>query len=163
MPAELSGPSKWDELERLGAELRTAETAATGHPLVNTTDQWTQTTLRNALRHAIDSNADHIAIPSGRTVLSYNPGDAHGMAEFYDKIVPKNLGNILDKLDKGGANRRYVETLETPGKGQAGHGFSVFDITPKMREEARKGMPLFANMNPALAAALLAMRKDVKN
>ena len=132
-----------DKYDLLHAELRTAEASSPGHPLVNTTDQWTNTTLRRALQQAIDANADHIAVPSGKTVLGYNPGDTHGMSEFYDKIVPKNLMNILSKLDKTGGGRQFVNQLETPGRGMAGDGFTLFPITPKMREEARKGLPLF--------------------
>jgi hypothetical protein len=135
------------------AELRTAEAFTPGNPLVNTTDQWTNTVLRRAIRNAISENADHIAVPSGKTVLSYNPGNEHGMSAFYDNIVPKNLGNILDKLDKGGANRRAVDQLETPS-GMKGSGFTIFDITPKMREEAAKGMPLFSNPKTSAAAPL---------
>jgi hypothetical protein len=70
-------------LNRLRAELRTAEAATPGHPLVNTTDQWTNTTLRRAIRQAAEADAEYIAIPHGDTVLSYNPGDMKGMREFY--------------------------------------------------------------------------------
>jgi hypothetical protein len=140
-----------EQAKLLEAELRTAEASAPGHPLVNTTDQWVNTTLRRGLQQAIEANADYMAIPSGKTVLGYNPGDTHGMAEFYDKIVPKNLQNILGKLDKAGVQRRYVPQLET-SSGMKGDGFSIFDITPEMREAARKGLPLFSN--PATGAML---------
>jgi hypothetical protein len=143
-----------NRMSMLEAELRTAEASASGHPLVNTTDQWTNTTLRRAIQQAIDANAEFMAVPSGKTVLSYNPGDTHGMNTFYDQIVPKNLANILAKLDKAGVNRQFVPQLETPS-GLKGDGFSLFHITPAMRDAARKGLPLFANPTPlaGLAAA----------
>lgn len=139
----------------LRAELRTAEATSPGHPLVNTTDQWLNTVLRRGVRQAVDANADHIAIPSGKTVLGYNPGQEHGMEAFYNDIVPKNLGNILAKLDKAGGQRRAVPYLQTPSNAQAGQGFSMFEITPAMREAARRGMPLFANPPQAAAYGLL--------
>lgn len=146
--------SKTPDQHRLEAELRTAEAATPGHPLVNTTDQWTNTTLRRALQQAVEADAEHIAIPHGNTVLSYNPGDAHGMNAFYGDIVPKNLAHILGKLDKAGVNRRIVDQLETPS-GMKGQGFTVFDLTPKMREEALRGLPLFVNPPSAALAGLL--------
>jgi len=140
------------ELVRLAAELRTAESSASGHPLVNTTDQWTNTTLRKGLMQAADANADYIAIPSGKTVLSYNPGDQHGMEAFYNQIIPKNLGNLMSKLDPAQVNRLYADTLETPGKGQAGQGFSLFSLSPETRDRIKQGLPLFAV--PAAVASM---------
>jgi len=148
------------EIARLQAELRTAEAATPGNPLVNTTDQWVNTTLRRALRQAADSEADYVAIPSGKTVLSYNPGDERGMQAFYDQIVPKNLGNILGKYGK--PQRQYVETLDTPSRGAAGQGFSLFQLTPDARDQIKQGMPLFANGRPGAAtgAAVNANNND---
>lgn len=117
-----------------------------GHPLVNSTDQWTSTTLRRAIRQAAESGADYIAIPSGKTVLGYNPGNEHGMSEFYDKIVPKNLKNILGKIDKGAPAPFRVDQLETPTKGAAGNGFTMFHLTPEIKKAVMEGgQPLFGN------------------
>ena len=141
----------WTELPegrewgRINAELIQAERNHTpGHPLVNTTDQWTTTTLRRAIRQAAEAGADYVAIPSGKTVLSYNPGDEHGMATFYDKIVPKNLRNILGKLDKASPDPQRVATLDTPSKGAAGEGFTLFPLTEKVKRAVMEsGQPLF--------------------
>jgi hypothetical protein len=144
----------------LEAELRTAEAATPGHPLVNTTDQWVNTTLRRGIQQAADAGAEFMAIPSGKTVLSYNPGDAHGMETFYNRIVPKNLGNILGRLDNS-IRPVPVSQLETPGKVLAGDGFTVFPLTQKAIEEARKGLPLFANgKQSALPGTMIAEAGD---
>ena len=132
------------EYNRLGAELRTAESAVPAHALTRSTDQWTNTTLRRALKDAIDSGATNIAIPSGDTVLSYNPGDEHGMQEFYDKIVPKNLGNLLKKMDPSIKGERVPSLKSYDGKKDVGKGFTVFPITDKVRAEVAKGQPMFA-------------------
>lgn len=106
------------------AEFRTADASVSGHPLVNTTDQWTTTTLRRALTQAVAAGAHYIAIPHGDTVLSYNPGDEHGMRGFYgsrtsEGIVPKNLRKLLEKIDKEAAKPAKIEKLET-SQGQQG-------------------------------------------
>lgn len=50
----------------LDAELRTAKAATPGHPLVNTTDQWTQTAFRRLIRQAVEAGAERIAIVPGK-------------------------------------------------------------------------------------------------
>jgi len=136
------------------AELNTARNSAVGNPLVNTTDQWTNTVLRRAIQQAIDSDAEKIAVPRGDTVLSYNPGDDHGMNAFYNDIVPKNLAKILAGLDRQGVAQKYVSQLATPS-GMRGNNFTVFDLTPAMRDAARKGMPLFAAPHAGLLPLLM--------
>lgn len=136
----------------LDAEIRAAESAALSNPLINTTDQWVNTTLRKALMQAADEDAKYIAIPSGDTVLSYNPGNPKGMREFYgaiaegkrtEGIVPKNLRNILTGLDKNAPKPFVVDTLEAPKKGQAGQGFTLFPLTPELKQKIKEGLPLF--------------------
>ncbi len=138
----------------LNAELNTALAGSPGHPLVNTTDQWTNTTLRRALSQAVEQDADYIAIPSGKTVLSYNPGNEHGMEAFYNDIVPKNLSNMLRKLDKSGGQKTVVDTLETPS-GMKGKGFTLFQLTPAMKDEIKRGLPLFSNPKSSSAVPAL--------
>ena len=135
-----------DAIRLVDAELRTAEDSAPGHPLVNTTDQWVDTTLRRGLLEAVRSGKDYIAIPSGKAVLAYNPGDEAGMEGFYDKIVPKNLRKLLEKLDKATPAAERVETLLSPsGSAGRGEGFMVFRITPEAKRKIlEEGQPLFA-------------------
>ena len=163
---------KMREIGLLQAELRTAEATSPGHPLVNTTDQWTTTTLRRAIRQAAEADAEYIAIPSGDTVLSYNPGDAHGMHSFYGRtterqalnisdnlealpsttsrapvegIVPKNLRKLLQKLDKDSPAPQRIETLDTPTSGAKGKGFTLFPLTEKVKASVKEdGQALFA-------------------
>ena len=138
------GGSERTNLRRLRAELKTAESAVPGHPLVNTTDQWVRTTLRRAIAQAVEFGAESIAIPSGDTVLSYNPGNEHGMREFYGKIVPLALKKLMRGHDAAYPEPQRVEKLETPSKGPAGKGFTVFPITDAVRASVARGQPLFA-------------------
>jgi len=131
-------------LQLMDAELRTAKAATPGNPLVNTTDQWTTTTLRRAITQAVEADADYIAVPSGETVLSYNPGDLDGMRGFYNDIVPKNLRKILQGFDKSIAPQR-IDTLDTPTKGPAGKGFTLFPLTDKLKQSVEaEGQAMFA-------------------
>ena len=155
----------YNRLDLLKAEWQTAAQGAPGHPLVNTTDQWTNTTLRHALRQAVESGADAISIPSGKTVLSYNPGNEHGMEEFYNKIVPKNLGNILKKIDPSAAKPEFHDQMITrpahpsqpasfyEGGIKKGNGFTVFPLTDKIKKSVMEhGQPLFKRGGSVLRA-----------
>lgn len=102
----------------LAAELRTAEAATHGHPLVDTTDQWTTTALRRFLQQAHEAGAEGVAITPGllqnerfnlaRQVggLRYDPemkqlqyqlpGEKYWAG--YDKAVePGELGGVVGK------------------------------------------------------------------
>lgn len=135
------------EEERISAELWNAQQGVeVSHPLVNTTDQWVNTTLRRVIRQAVDSGAEFIAIPSGKTVEGYNPqGDSEGNAVFYDQIVPKNLRNLLRKIDKKSPDPIWVNKLKTPTSGMQGDGFKLFEITDKVKQSVvSSGQPMFA-------------------
>lgn len=110
------------EYSRIRAELATAEAATTGHPLVNTTDQWTNTTLRRAIRQAAEADADYIAIPHGDTVLSYNPGDDRGMWHFYGS--------------KGNPERRAMWERELEAAKAAGDTQLVKSYEQNVRDES---------------------------
>lgn len=149
----------------LDAELRTAEASSPGHPLVNTTDQWSNTTLRRAIRQAAEADAEYIAVPHGDTVLSYNPGERDGMVGFYgsrsaEGIVPKNLRKMLEKIDGTIKPQRVTELETSDGKlrGWQGPGlipkndartnqtgFTLFPLTEKVKASVKQeGLPLFA-------------------
>jgi hypothetical protein len=155
------------DLRRLEAELRTVESAIHGHPLVNTTDQWLNTTLRHALKSAVAAGAEGIAVPKGKTVLGYNPGDTHGMETFYNQIVPKNLGKIIGKLDPAATAPHELFAVRSPetnrwfdgvkgglaaaipydqiAKNKGAPSFTAFYLTPKVKEGViTGGQPLFA-------------------
>lgn len=154
-----------EQARLIDAELRTAEAATFGNPLVNTTDQWVNTTLRRALRQAAEAGAEFIAVPHGDTVLSYNPEGPEGptgMRKFYgtstdNGIVPKNLRNLIRKLDKDAPSPVRVKTLETPTKGLTNRGdrkisdggsdfgFTLFPLTDKVKAEVmERGQAMFA-------------------
>lgn len=167
------------EAARLRAEASQMNQGVQGHPLVNTTDQWVNTTLRRALRQAAEADASYIAIPTGDTVLSYNPGDENGMRQFYgslpqadqlaaerasgralspayvasleanakgvEGIVPKNLRKLIERLDKDSPRPIKADQLETPSKGMAGSGFTLFPLSESLKQKARtEGQVMFA-------------------
>lgn len=108
--------ARLDKLEqeryRIEAELKTYEATPAGNPLVNTTDQWVTTTLRRAITQAVEANADYIAIPSGDTVLGYNPGDTKGMREFYGATRVRDAARLAEVEAKLPDARRALKAAE---------------------------------------------------
>ena len=133
----------------LRAELSTAEASTPGHPLVNTTDQWVNTALRRMIRQAAEAKADYIGIPSGDTVSAYGMGGGKSGIDYaYNQMYPKNLRNILQKIDPA-AEGAYVEKLHSPVTGkppERSQGHTLFPLTEEMRRRVmEEGFSLFSN------------------
>jgi hypothetical protein len=144
------------EQEIVGAELRTAEAATPGNPLVNTTDQWVTTMLRKSLMEAVDSDAEYITIASGKTVDGYDMGaPLDGLKYAYDEMYPKKLRDILKKIDPEAAkSMERIATVKASDGEDVGEGFVRFKLTDKVREEVRRGLPLFSKQDDVAANAI---------
>lgn len=139
-------------IRRRSAELYTAETATPGHPLVNTTDQWVNTALRRMIRQAVDADAEYMAIPSGDTVIGFGMGGkADGLRYAYDQMYPKNLRNILAKIDPEAARIEMAERLMRDGNEvKRSRGHTLFPLTDTVRQGVlNDGLPLFSNPRTA--------------
>ena len=140
------------------AELRTAEASTPGHPLVNTTDQWTTTAMRKLLMDAVNAKAEGLAFTPGQLQVERYPGQKNpeGMRHAYDQMYPAMLESQLKRLDPQwpGRGETAIEyqpagTVRRPGlEGEfspaaRSGAFSYFPLTPRIREEVAKGLPLF--------------------
>ena len=146
-----------DSKRLLEAELRTMETSAPGHPLVNTTDQWVNTSLRRMIAQAVESGSDQIAIPSGETIKSFGMGGKEdGIKYAYDEMYPKNLRNLLKKIDPSIEPVKVDHLFGQKGEAlERSKGFITFKITPKLRDAIKKeGQPLFSGGVPVDGAAM---------
>jgi hypothetical protein len=161
------------EIRRLQHEVILASTAITAfHPLVRNTDQYVNLMLSRTVTQAVEAGVKYIVIPHGETVRSYNPGDEEGMAAFYgspekEGIVPRNLQKLLQMFDPAVTGTKIKNIKKMNGEDAfkrprwfqrskkveyniSGIGFTVFEITDKIREGVRaQGFPLFA-MGPPL-------------
>jgi hypothetical protein len=137
------------------AVMQEAETARSGppfHPIVGDTSTNVDFMLRQVVKDAAEHGSTHIAIPTGRTVLGYNPGREEGMIGFYDKIVPRRLERLLLQLDGDTKRGVKVDDLKSwtgaPLSGrydeQGPMNYTQFELTPKAAKNARKGMRLYS-------------------
>ena len=71
-----------------------------GGPTVGSTNKWVDFGLRKELRNAINSGAEYFTIGSPRMVREMTGGLMEGQEEFYGKIVPGRLKDLIQKYDK---------------------------------------------------------------
>lgn len=148
----------------LAAELRTAESSPSGHPLVNTTDQWTTTAFRRLVRQAVEAGVGRMALPTAEAIETYGMGGGEaafkGNQKFYGEIAPRILGKLLAKMDSSVKMERIPLYSSVDGREfnllNAGHEkssrapgapilFHTFPLTEKIKRAVmEEGMPLFA-------------------
>lgn len=80
------------DFKRIQAELFTAKSSTPGHPLVNTTDQWTSTSLRRALQLAAEAKAEGIALTPGKV-----HNERFGLERHFDSadVTPNDAGRRI--------------------------------------------------------------------
>ncbi len=75
-----------DKVRLLEAEVHTEKAATPGHPLVNTTDQWTTTAFRRLIRQAVEAGADYIALTPGKVQNERFSLEQHVRQLHYKKL-----------------------------------------------------------------------------
>lgn len=104
------------------------------------------------------------AAKEGKRYISFSTGDTQarrwneaGLRTFYDKIIPDAAKGVVKKLDKDAyvGSDFFVEGLDS----NDGKRFTI-EITPKMREEALRGQPLFSGGLPVPASGLLGQEEN---
>lgn len=96
-----------DRRELLRAEISTAEAATPGHPLVNTTDQWTTTALRRLIRQAVESGAD---------AISFTPGKVQNQRFSLSKVVDEiSMGETVKHEGAASGQARHIELTNRSG------------------------------------------------
>ena len=136
---------------KAGDNLRTGAKDLSGAPLVSSTNKWVDFALRKELRNAVASGSDYMTIGSPDMVKRMTGGNIEGQKEFYGKIVPKRLEQLIKKFDK----KAKVEVVEiqtafdknmVESRPEAQGQWKVLGVklTDKLvNAMADKGMPIF--------------------
>lgn len=120
-------------------------------PVAGTTDKFTQLGIRGALMDALDADVDYITFPFPDEVQQATFGTAEGQTEYYGKIVPKNLREVLKDIKKRSGVDIPISTdistsrinPDSMGDGSAPVRFGL-RLTPEVKEAIRKaGLPLY--------------------
>jgi len=112
-------------------------------PFVGKSDKFAEVGIKRLLIKAVEEGKDYIQFSNGNVQdVRWNE---EGLKTFYDRIIPKAASKVVKKLDPDASvgieglgtveNRAYRDDLGTR--------FTI-EITPKMREAIKKGIPLFS-------------------
>jgi len=145
---------KYYAVENANWALQQAMRAPPYHPMVASTSQWVDLAVKRIIRDAVESGADSIAIPHGKTVRSYTGGEEAGQKKFYESILPRRLEKALKEMDPDiqgemakdlrsheGKILKYMEQGRTQLPSVA--RFTEFPLTPAVREKSKKGFRLY--------------------
>lgn len=114
------------DLRLVYAELRTAEAATPGHPLVNTTDQWTTTAFRRLIRQAVEAGADYIALTPGKV-----QNERFNLAKQVDRLLYQPDTDML-AYQRAGSDQISHEPLRE--RGSTLEEFVGKEMAQKLRE-----------------------------
>jgi hypothetical protein len=109
------------------AEIRTAEAVSPGHPLVNTTDQWTTTALRRAIKQAVDAGADAMSLTPGRV-----HADRFGLSKKISSLRYSPETGGLQYKDRGRGGSWYK--MDNPANPSSG-GFRPEELAGAVGKE----------------------------
>jgi hypothetical protein len=106
------------------------------HPLVGSTNAWTDLLLKRALREAASGGYDRMAWTPGEEQLKRFKNE--GLINYYDKIVPQRLTEIVKKLGhKAEINPHFIDTAEGEKT------LHSIRMTPELRASVMRGLPAY--------------------
>ena len=119
-------------------------------PFVTDTNKWTALSIKRILAKASEEGYDAVAITPGK--VHVDRWNVEGLGNYYDNIVPKIAKQVVVKL--GGSVRKLpsskdVDLRDTPsgdtfGNMEAFDEALFIDLTPQVKDKAKKGQALFA-------------------
>lgn len=128
-------------------------------PFVGQSDKFAEVGIKRLLIKAVEENKDYIQFSDGNVQdVRWNE---EGLKTFYDKIIPKAAKKVVKKLDSDASvGFEGLGTIKTGAyRDDAGTRFTI-KITPKMREEIKKGIPLFSAGGLGLLGAGMAREEQ---
>ncbi len=133
-------------------------------PFVKDTEKWTGLAIKRLLQMAEKGDYDHIAFSPGQ--VQFDRWREDGLIKYYDEIIPNVARDVTKKMKDKSANMNttgFVD-IEIPIKSPLDLDFGykpkkqktfAINITPKMRDIVRGGMPLFSTVGGMMSLGAL--------
>ena len=115
-------------------------------PFVDDSKKTTELIIKRLINQAIQENKKYLAFsPSEIQMLRW--GETEGVRNLYDKTIPSVAKKIAKSLDPDAkVGNIFLDNVEEIGANKSMDRFSI-EITPKMKQNAIKGQPLFTAPN----------------
>jgi hypothetical protein len=143
---------KLDVSSDLHRQMQAATEKMPPAPFIKNSEKFSEAGIKKLINQAAREGKSSVVFSSGK--VQFSRWGEEGLIDFYDKIIPKVGKKIAKRLDPdafAGTKHVYDKSGDV-----SGNRF-VIEITPKMREEALKGQPLFTV--PAVPTGLLGEEK----
>jgi len=112
-------------------------------PFVGKSDKFAEVGIKRLLIKAVEEGKDYIQFSNGDVQdVRWNE---EGLRTFYDRIIPKAASKVVKKLDPDASvGIEGLGTIENRAYRDDPGTRLTIEITPKMREAIKKGIPLFS-------------------
>lgn len=112
-------------------------------PFVGKSDKFAEVGIKRLLIKAVEEGKDYIQFSNGNVQdVRWNE---EGLKTFYDRIIPKAANKVVKKLDPDASvGIEGLGTIENRAYRDDPGTRLTIEITPKMREAIKKGIPLFS-------------------
>ena len=131
-------------------------------PFASSTNKTNELALKRLLMYAVDNGYKHISLPPPKlTALNMNNA---GVEKTYGEVIPNQFRKIIKKLDPEArlvSRRSEIDAENTFGLEEKEADVLVLEITDKLREAIKKGLPLMAGAGAT--AGLLSQYENQKN
>ena len=108
-------------------------------PFVGSSKKFAEVAIKRLLAKAVQEDKKYVSFSPGE--VQYDRWNEEGLETFYDNIIPKAAAGVVKKLDP----EATVGNMQVRMTGPADKASRLtIEITPKMREAVKKGIPLFS-------------------
>ena len=141
------------KFDLLRDELGALDTGPQQGPFVGNSEKFAEIGIKRLINQAAQEDKKYLSFSSGD--VQYDRWNEEGLIDFYDKILPKVAKKVAKRLDPDAEVGPMNVRMDERNFGYKEPRFSI-EITPKMRERALQGQPLFtAPTAPAPVSGLL--------
>lgn len=151
-----------DEADNIIKKYNKAKTQTKGEdapipdaPFVKDTEKWTGLAIKRLLQMAEKGDYDHIAFSPGK--VQFDRWREDGLIKYYDEIIPSVARDTTKKMKDKSANINTTGFVDIQFPKEEGSYFAevrspkvqntfAINITPKMKDIVRGGMPLFSTV-----------------
>ena len=140
-----------DKFDPISEQIDDLEARVQPAPFIGSSEKFAEVGIKRLLSRAVEERKGYVSFSPGD--IQYDRWGEEGLETFYDKIIPKAAQKVVKKLDKEAKVGPMKVRMDGPN--DTADRFTI-EITPKMREAIRKGIPLFTTGGAGLLGAGMA-------
>jgi hypothetical protein len=146
-----------DEFSPISEQIDSLEGRMQPAPFVGSSEKFAEVGIKRLLSKAVEEGKSYVSFSSGD--VQYDRWNEEGLVPFYDKIIPKVAKKVAKRFDPDAKVEPMQVRMDEQNVADKAERLTI-EITPKMRESIKEGVPLFVSGGQGLLAAGEQMRQD---